>query len=123
MNTFSEDILRTQLQGRVDAGFTVHTIHPMPDGLDRSGQSVPRRDILRDIYLRRLDHTRGLIPAQPDLVALCQSVITAIESVTVQDALYSWHIVSGSSHLTGISTPTRSVFSFPHDDSSNPTVA
>lgn len=123
MNSFSEDILRRQLQGRVDADFTVQTIHRMSDGLDRSGQSVPRRDILREIYLGRLAHTRSLSPARPELVELCQSVLAAIETVTAQDVLYSWHIVSRSTHLTGISTPTRIVFSFPPYDASNPTVA
>ncbi len=110
MNEFSEETLRRQLHGTVDAEFTVQTIHPM------SGAAVARREI-RDIYSRRLEHARGLAPARPDLVTLCQSVLTAIETVTEDDALFSWHIVSGSGHLCGLSTPARIVFTIPYDDS------
>ena len=123
MSHFSEDTLRTQLQGIVRSGFVVQTIHPMSERRDRSGQPVQARDILREIYLRRLNHTKHLQPVRADLVELCQSVLTALDSITTQDDLYSWHVAFDHEHLTGISTPTRVVFSIPYDDSSESTVA
>jgi hypothetical protein len=123
MSHFSEETLRAQMQGTVPSGFVVQTIHHMSQRHDRSGHAIHPLDNLRAIYLGRLSHTQHLQPSRPDLVQLCQSVLAALDSISIHDDLYSWHIAYDRKHLTGLSTPTRVVFSIPYDDSSESAVA
>ena len=79
-------------------------------------QPVSARDILRKIYLGRLNHTHRLDPPRPDLVERCQSILAALDMITDQEELYSWHISFGAKHLAGVSTYERVVFSNLYDN-------
>ena len=109
MNSFSPTALQQQF-GAEHGDLVVQSIRTMQADTDRAGTA---REGTLQVYRQRLRHAQRLQPPRSDLVALCQKVVSGLEATSEQENLFSWHVVLGGEHLTGISTATRIVVSMP----------